>query len=143
MVTLLSENSIYCGEPDIKTMKDKIRRTLNICRLHIDGVCCVRTTGHLDHKGEVGGNGKGQHRHPWQLGSPGCPGLLQAFESNITLARLPVTNCKSVTSLSRTVSAAEESLKMVQKSTVSTTSNTTIKVPTWRIKKMKRVKSQT
>ena len=28
--------------------------------------------------------------------------------SNITLARLPVTNCKSVTSLSRTVSAAEE-----------------------------------
>ena len=28
--------------------------------------------------------------------------------SNITLARLPVTNCKPVTSLSRTVSAAEE-----------------------------------
>ena len=108
MVTLLSENSIYCGEPDIKTMKDKIRRTLNICRLHIDGVCCVRTTGHLDHKGGVGGDGKGHHRLPWQLGSPGCPGLLHAIESNITLARLPVTNCKPVTSLSRTVSAAEE-----------------------------------
>ena len=43
----MSENSIYCGEPDIKTMKDKIRRTLNICRLHIDGVWCVRATGQV------------------------------------------------------------------------------------------------
>ena len=106
MVTLLSENSIYCGEPDIKTMKDKIRRTLNICRLHIDGVCCVRTTGHLDHKGGVGGDGKGHHRHPWQLDCPGGP--LLAIGSNITLARLPGKNCKPVTSLSTAVFAAEE-----------------------------------
>ena len=28
-------------------MKDKIRRTLNICRLHIDGVWCVRATGQV------------------------------------------------------------------------------------------------
>ena len=57
----MSENSIYCGEPDIKTMKDKIRRTLNICRLHIDGVWCVRATGQvilITREKFTNGNGK-------------------------------------------------------------------------------------
>ena len=77
-----------------------------ISRLHIDGVCCGGTTGPLDHKGGVGGDGKGHHRHPWQLDCPGGP--LLAIESNITLARLPGKNCKPVTSLSTAVFAAEE-----------------------------------